>query len=132
MSIDVSTIAKTTIPHIGIWKSKVLCSCPLESRINPRKLKFLLDQRTIRRMSIGKIDSQATMRNLEILRNRSNRHQSGKDAEASTSQDQLSQSEESSDALQRSGVSEASIDSNQEEQIVEKSIISASACKLQD
>ena len=44
----------------------------------------------------------------------------------------MSQLEESSDALQSSGINEASIDSDYGEEFVEKSIISASACKIND
>ena len=88
-----SHVKEDAIPCVGAWKSKVQCSCPLENRIYPRKLKFCLDQTTYRGMRIGQIDTDVTARNEAILCNRHHRRDEG---ESSThQQDQLILSDDS-------------------------------------
>ena len=72
-----SRVKEDAIPCVGAWKSEVQCSCPLENCIHPRELKFLLDQRTYREMTIGQRDKHVTAQNKAILHNRHHRRDEG-------------------------------------------------------
>ena len=47
------------------WRTKVICSCPIFARFHSRELKFLLDQRSKRRMRIGGVDVAVSQDNMK-------------------------------------------------------------------
>ena len=63
-------MTENDIPCSNKWRTKVSCQCPLEKRVHPRELQFLLDQRGNRSMRIGSLDQNVTAHNLKIQANR--------------------------------------------------------------
>lgn len=64
------TVLEHNIPCINRWRTKVVCSCPIGKRLDPRELKFLLDQRGCRQLRIGGVDRAATAENQRRYANR--------------------------------------------------------------
>ena len=54
-----------SIPCMVHWRTKVICSCPISAQIHSRELKFLLDQRSERRMRIGGVDVAVSQDNMK-------------------------------------------------------------------
>ena len=51
-----ATVEEENILCMDHWRTEVICSCPTPIRIHSRESKFLLDQRSERRMRIGGVD----------------------------------------------------------------------------
>ena len=66
-----ATVEEQNIPCTDHWRTKVICSCPISARIHPRELKFSLDQRSERRMRIGRVDVAASQDNMKRLHHNS-------------------------------------------------------------
>ena len=60
-----ATVEEENIPCTDHWRTKVICSCPISARIHSRELKFLLDQRSERRMRIGGVDVALSQDNMK-------------------------------------------------------------------
>ena len=61
-----ATVEEENIPCTDHWRTiKVICSCPISARIHSRELKFLLDQRSERRMRIGGVDVAVSQDNMK-------------------------------------------------------------------
>jgi len=60
------------IPTTKKWRAKVSCNCPMEKRIPPNELFFLLDQRSSRLSSIRGLDVNVATRNRQIISGRRN------------------------------------------------------------
>ena len=68
-----ATVEEENIPCTHHWRTKVICSCPISARIHPRELKFLLDQRSERRMRIGGVDVAVSLDNMKRFHSNSSR-----------------------------------------------------------
>jgi len=131
-----STIIEEEIPCTDQWRTKIVCSCPMATRIHPRELKFLLDQRTERKMMIGSIDKAVTSANLKKLHhsNIQKRARFESDSAASNSNDlQVSFDDESSSMS--GSTSEFGLSESEEENAsmtTSTHLVSSSVCKLTD
>ena len=60
-----ATVEEENIPCMDHWRTKVICSCPISAQIHSRELKFLLDQRSERRMRIGGVGVAVSQDNMK-------------------------------------------------------------------
>ena len=60
-----ATVEEENIPCTDHWRTKIICSCPISARIHSRELKFLLHQRSERRMRIGGVDVAVSQDNMK-------------------------------------------------------------------
>ena len=60
-----ATVEEENIPCTDHWRTKVICSCLISARIHSREFKFLLDQRSERRMRIGGVDVAVSQDNMK-------------------------------------------------------------------
>ena len=72
-----ATVEEENIPCTDYWRTKVICSCQISARIHPRKLEFLLDQRSERRMSIEGVDVAVSQDNMKRFHRNSSQKRAG-------------------------------------------------------
>ena len=68
-----ATVEEENIPCTDYWRTKVICSCPISARIHSRESKFLLDQRSERRIRIGSVDVAVSQDNMKRFHRNSSR-----------------------------------------------------------
>ena len=111
------------IPCKDHWRTKLICSCPISARIHPRKLKFLLDQRSERRMRIGGVDVAVSQDNMKRFYRNSSQKRARVEVAPIENIDNLITSSEKESSSQSPSEFEQSSET-------EKNVLGITLCKL--
>ena len=126
-----ATVEEENIPCTDHWRTKVICSCPISTRIHPRKLKFLLDQRLERRMRIGGVDVAVSQDNMKRFHRNSSQKRAGVKVAPIENIDNLITSSENESSSQSPSEFEQSSET-EEESAGPSHLVSSDFCKLTD
>ena len=126
-----ATVEEKNIPRTDHWRTKVICSRPISARIHPRKLKFLLDQRSERRMRIGGVDVAVSQDNMKRFHRNSSQKQAGVKVASIESIDNLITSSENESSSQSPSEFEQSSET-EEECAGTSHLASSDVCKRTD
>ena len=113
------------------WRTKVICSCPISARIHSRELKFLLDQRSERRLRIGGVDVAVSQDNMKRFHRSSSQKRARVEVAPIENTDNLITSSENESSSQSPSEFEQS--SKTEEECTGPShLVSSDVCKITD
>ena len=126
-----ATVEEENIPCMDDWRTKVICSCPISARIHPRKLKFLLDQHSERRMRIGSFDVAVSQDNMKRFHRSSSQKRARVEVAPIENIDNLITSSENESSSQSPSEFEQSSET-EEECAGPSHLVSSDVCKLTD
>ena len=119
------------IPCTDYRRTKVICSCPISAQIHSRELKFLLDQRSERRIRIGGVDVAVSQDNMKRFHRNSSQKRAGVKVAVIENIDNLITSSKNKSSSQSPSEFEQSSET-EEECAGPSHLISSDVCKLTD